>query len=94
MAREEHDLDASFSFATGRPVPYQVRASYSSENYPAMDSVAHAAAGRDSEWGEIGATGRRDLGWIAPTEIDAQRMAKALQRAGLSVEVRRYAVVE
>lgn len=41
----------------------EVRASYNFDSYPAMDKVAHEAAGRQSDFSGAG-LGLRDLGWI------------------------------
>lgn len=65
----------------------EVRASYSFDNWPAMDEAAHQAAGRVSDFSGCG-FGCRDLGWVVESELEAKRIKRALDKIGLRVEIR------
>lgn len=64
----------------------ELRISYDFRNYPTIDDVAHAAAGRESDFsGTAVRAGWRELGWMCESEIEAARMSKSLKAVGLSV---------
>jgi hypothetical protein len=65
----------------------EIRAAYSSDNWPAMDEIAHKAAGRVSDFGGMG-LGFRDLGWVANSELEAEKIKRALDKIGLRAEIR------
>jgi hypothetical protein len=52
-----------------------------------MDSVAHNAAGRVSDFSGAG-FGERDLGWVCKNSWEAQKIKRALDKIGLKAEIR------
>lgn len=60
----------------------EVRTSYDFDNFPAMDDVIHKAVGRLSDFSGSDFCGR-DLGWLCSSEIEAQRIRRALRALGL-----------
>lgn len=65
----------------------EVRTSYSFTGDFGFDSAAHQAAGRVSDFGGCG-FGQRDLGWVCKSEIEAERIKRALDKIGLKSELR------
>ena len=65
----------------------EVRSHYDMSAFPAMDDVAIAAAGRMTDFSGAGCCGIRDLGWICRSEIEAERIARALRKIGLPATV-------
>jgi len=66
----------------------QVRTSYTFNGSFEIDDAAHAAAGRVSDFSGAG-FGMRDLGWRCESEIEAERIARALRKIGLMPEIRK-----
>lgn len=66
----------------------EVRAKYSWNGSFEMDDAAHHAAGRISDFSGAG-FGERDLGWVCKSEIEAERMKRALDKIGLRTEIRK-----
>lgn len=64
----------------------EVRTSYDMLNFPAFDLAVNAATGRPSDFSGAGC-GRRDLGWVCASEIEAARMARALMKIGLHPKI-------
>lgn len=64
-----------------------VHATYSFGGSFWMDEPAHAAAGKKSNYSGCG-FGERDLGWTNLSEIEAQKIARALRRIGLTAEIK------
>lgn len=60
----------------------EVRTSYTFNGSLDFDNAAHQAAGRVSDYGGCG-LGSRDLGWICKSEIEAERIKRALDKIGL-----------
>lgn len=52
-----------------------------------MDEVLHKAAGRPSDFSGTNFIGR-DLGWVCASEIEAERMKRAISKLA-HVEIRR-----
>lgn len=61
---------------------FEVRASYEWNGSPSLDAAAHQAAGRVSDFSGCG-FGQRDLGWVCKSELEAQRIKRALDKIGL-----------
>lgn len=66
----------------------EVRASYVFNGSFEIDDAAHQAAGRLSDFSGAG-FGARDLGWVCQSEIEAERIARALRKIGLPTEIRK-----
>ncbi len=67
---------------------FEVRASYDFANFPSMDDVFYKAAGRVSDFSGSDFCGR-DHGWVCGSEIEAERLSRALRTVSQRVEVRR-----
>ena len=52
-----------------------------------FDDAAERAAGRKTDFSGAG-LGFRDLGWIVKSEIEAERIKRALDKIGLRAEIR------
>ena len=52
-----------------------------------MDDAAQHAAGRSTDYSGCG-FGERDLGWTNLSEIEAERIARALRKIGMTAEIR------
>lgn len=52
-----------------------------------MDDVARAAAGKESCYSGCG-FGERDIGWTQLSEIEAERIARALRKVGLTAVIK------
>ena len=52
-----------------------------------LDDVARSAAGKPTSYSGCG-MGERDLGWTGLSEIEAQRIARALRKVGLSAAIK------
>ena len=66
----------------------EVRASYAFAGSFEIDAAAHSAAGRVSDFSGAG-FGVRDLGWVCQSELEAERIARALRKIGLQPEIRK-----
>jgi hypothetical protein len=66
----------------------EVRTSYSFTGSLDFDNAAHQAAGRVSDYGGCG-FGSRDLGWVCKSEIEAERIKRALDKIGLTSTISR-----
>lgn len=64
----------------------EVRAHYVFDGTFSMDSAAIAAAGRESDFSGCG-LGARDLGWVCSSEIEAERLKRALTKVGLKADI-------
>lgn len=64
----------------------EVRARYSFDGSFYRDDAAHQAAGRVSDFSGSG-FGERDLGWVCKSEIEAERIKRALIKIGLASTV-------
>jgi len=64
----------------------EVRTSYDMSNFPAFDAAVNAAAGRPSNFSGAG-MGRRDLGWVCASEIEAAQIARDIKKIGLQPNV-------
>ena len=60
---------------------------YDMSNWPAMDEVLEKAVGRVSNFAGAG-SGVRDHGWVCQSEIETERVKRAIRRLGLAVTVR------
>ena len=65
----------------------EVRLRYSYDETFHTDNVAHNAAGRVSDFSGAG-FGERDLGWVCKSELEAQKIYRALKRAGFHPELK------
>lgn len=65
----------------------EVRTSYTFLGSFQLDDVATKAVGRPADFSGAG-MGSRDLGWIASSPLDAERMRRALNRVGLHATIR------
>ena len=65
----------------------RVHATYPWTGSFVMDDVARAAAGKESSYSGCG-FGERDLGWANLSEIEAERIARALRKVGLVAEIK------
>lgn len=65
----------------------EVRAKYTWNGEFHLDSAAHHAAGRISDFSGAG-FGERDLGWVCDTEWEAKKIKRALDKIGLRAEIR------
>jgi hypothetical protein len=65
----------------------RVHATYSFGGSFWMDEPAHAAAGKMSDYSGCG-FGERDLGWTNLSEIEAEKIFRALRRIGLSAQIK------
>jgi hypothetical protein len=63
----------------------EVRATYSFDGSFYRDEAATHAAGRVSDFSGCG-FGQRDLGWVCRSEIEAERIKRALIKIGLTVQ--------
>lgn len=64
----------------------EVRTKYAWCGSSEMDEAAHNAAGRVSDFSGCG-FGERDLGWVCKSEIEAERMKRALDKIGLRATI-------
>ena len=69
-----------------------VTTSYDISQWPAMDDAIEAAVGRVSDFAGAGIDGRRDHGWVCKSEIEVERVKRALRGIGLRAEVRTVTV--
>lgn len=70
----------------------EVRVSYDFANYPTLDEVANAAAGREPDFsGTAPRAGWRELGWICD-ELSAARMVRSLKAVGLNPQTKSVTV--
>jgi hypothetical protein len=53
-----------------------------------LDDAAAKAIGRVSDFSGAGIDGKRDLGWVAKSKFDANRMKRALDKIGLHATIR------
>jgi hypothetical protein len=67
---------------------FEVRASYIFDGSFTHDDAAHAAAGRVSDYGGCG-FGSRDLGWVCKSELEAERINRALNKIGIVSRISR-----
>ncbi len=61
----------------------EVQARYLGTIEPHKDAAIQAAAGRHSEYSGCG-FGERDLGWYCKSELEAQRIIRALKKIGVT----------
>lgn len=66
---------------------YTVHAVYPWDGSLTKDEVLRSAAGRRSSYSGVG-FGQRDMGWWDLTEIEAQRIMRAIQRMRISAEIK------
>ena len=66
----------------------EVRTKYTFQGGFSFDHIASQAAGRDADFSGVG-MGERDLGWTCKSEIEAERIKRALDKVGLRGEIRR-----
>ena len=64
----------------------EVRTRYSFQGGFSFDHIAEEAAGRVPDFSGAG-MGERDLGWNCKSEIEAQRIKRALDKVGLRSEI-------
>ncbi len=67
---------------------WEVRISYPFDGSFYRDDAATHAAGRVSDFSGCG-LGQRDLGWVCQSEIEAERIQRALGKIGLTAEIKR-----
>ena len=65
----------------------EVRTSYTYNGSFELDAVANRAIGRNSDFSGVG-FGMRDLGWVARSDFEAQKIKRALDKIGLHAEIR------
>lgn len=65
----------------------RVHATYPWEGSTDRDRAAHEAAGKPSNYSGCG-FGERDLGWTNLSEIEAERIVRALRKVGLSATIK------
>jgi len=65
----------------------EVRTCYDWRGTFELDAAADNAAGRPSDFGGCG-FGGRDLGWVCKSEIEAEKIKRALDKIGLRAEIR------
>jgi hypothetical protein len=65
----------------------RVHATYAWAGSFELDDAACHAAGRPTNYSGCG-MGERDLGWTDLSEIDAERIARALRKIGLTAEIK------
>lgn len=66
-----------------------VTTSYDMSGFPTMDAVIERAAGRTSDFSGCGLIdGGREHGWNCGSEIEAERISRALRKIGLRAEIR------
>lgn len=70
----------------GEPL-MRVHATYPWEGSFAKDDAATHAAGRVSDYSGCG-FGERDMGWVCKSQIEAERIARALRKIGISVVIK------
>lgn len=63
----------------------EIRTSYDLEHFPALDDVLEKVIGRPSDFAGAG-FGRRDHGWVCHSEIEAERIKRAIKKLGLIPE--------
>lgn len=65
----------------------EVRTSYTFTGSFVLDETAYNAAGRSSNFSGCG-FGERDLGWNCKSELEAQRIKRALEKIGFRAIIR------
>lgn len=65
----------------------EVVTSYTWDGSLFFDSIAEKAAGRVADFAGAG-MGKRDLGWVAKSQLDAERMKRALDKVGMIAKIR------
>jgi hypothetical protein len=60
---------------------------YDFANFPAMDDVIAKAVGRRQDFSGSDFAGR-DMGWVCQSEIEVERVSRAIRKLGLPVRVR------
>ena len=65
----------------------EVRTSYIFDGTFVRDDIAHHAAGRISDFSGCGFC-ERDLGWVCKSEIEAERIKRALDKIGMKATIR------
>lgn len=65
----------------------RVHASYPWSGSFAMDDFAITAAGKPTNYSGCG-FGERDLGWTGLSELEAEKISRALRKIGLTAEIK------
>lgn len=65
----------------------RVHATYAWDGTFHRDDAARHAAGRPTNYSGCG-MGERDLGWTHLSELEAERIARALRKIGMSAEIK------
>lgn len=66
---------------------FEVRTKYTFQGSFSLDTVAEKTVGRISDFSGCG-FGERDLGWVCASELEAEKIKRALDRVGLRSEIR------
>ncbi len=64
----------------------EVTTTYDMNSFPAFDEAVNHAAGRASDFSGAG-LGRRDMGWVCRSDLEAHKIARALEKIGLTAKV-------
>ena len=64
----------------------EVRTKYTFQGGFSFDHIAEQAAGRAPDFSGCG-FGERDLGWVCKSEIEAERIKRALDKVGLRATI-------